>query len=103
MAQRTSGPSFLYHHQTLRHLGYHLRSSWAAYFHELFPFLFIEVDIVLFNVDDGLSQKTVRFSHESRRYLQGVCSLQMQGTKELTSEVQFARAIASLRRIMLSS
>jgi hypothetical protein len=67
-------------------------------------FFFIKVDIVLLDVDDGLPQKTICFSHEGRSYLQNIqFPLYLQGTEELASEVQFARAIASLRRIMLSS
>jgi hypothetical protein len=67
-------------------------------------FFFIKVDIVLLDVNDGLPQKTVCFSNEGGSNLQGSQPpFYLQGTKELASEVQFARAIASLKRIMLSS
>jgi hypothetical protein len=68
--------------------------------------LLVKVDIVLLDMDDGLAEETECLSHELRRDLvckDAVNTMLMRKGERPTSFVQFALAIASLRRIILSN
>lgn len=77
----------------------------AIYFRLLFIFFVVDINVILLDMNDGLSKKRKRFTDESRRDLWSFELIRLPKLHELrrTSFMQLARAMASLRRIMLSS
>ena len=77
----------------------------AIHFCLLLVFFVIDIDVVFLDMNNRLSEQCKGFANESRRDLRENRSdeLQAEIKLKLTSFMQLARAIASLRRIMLSS
>lgn len=81
-------------------VGVWLRSTFTL----ALQFFFIEVDIILFNVDDGLFEEAVSLADKDGGNLFCISACRLaEDPDPLTSEVQLARAMASLSRIMLSN